>query len=136
MILREIGKTILPFTQVFGIYVILFGHISPGGGFAGGTILGASLILSKIIDSEHRFTRRLSFKLLLRTATICIMTYGIVKGYSFITGGSHIDAPHLPKGIAGNILSGGYILPLNIAVGIIVAITIYIFYNLFSEGEF
>lgn len=136
MILREISKIILPFAQVFGIYVILFGHISPGGGFAGGTILGASLILSKIVDEKHEFTRRISFELLLKIATISIMLYGIVKGYSFITGGSHIDAPHLPKGVAGNILSGGYILPLNIAVGIIVAITIYIFYNLFNEGEF
>lgn len=136
MILREIGKMILPFTQVFGIYVIIFGHISPGGGFAGGTILGASLILSRIVDSENKFTRKLGFEALLKAATICIMAYGIVKGYSFITGGSHIEAPHLPKGVAGNIFSGGYILPLNIAVGIIVAITIYIFYNLFSEGEF
>lgn len=136
MILREISKIILPFIQVFGVYVILFGHISPGGGFAGGTILGSSLILSKIADENHRFTRRLSLKGLVRAATLSIMTYGIVKGYSFLTGGSHISAPHLPKGTAGNILSAGYILPLNIAVGLIVAITIYIFYNLFNEGEF
>ena len=31
--------------QLFGIYVILNGHISPGGGFSGGAIIGAGLIL-------------------------------------------------------------------------------------------
>ncbi|MFR1213540.1 MAG: hypothetical protein ACLSCV_01060 [Acutalibacteraceae bacterium] len=39
------------------------------------------------------------------------------------------------KGIAGAILSGGFILPLNICVGIIVAFTMYGFYALFSKGD-
>lgn len=135
VILKTVGKLIVPFMQVFGIYVVLFGHMSPGGGFAGGTILGASLILMYLSYGSEYCKKKFKFRNLLRVATSAILFYGIVKGYSFITGGSHIDAPHLGKGTPGNILSAGYIVPLNICVGIIVAITIYIFFRLFDEGE-
>ena len=135
VILKRVGKWVVPFMQVFGIYVVLFGHMSPGGGFAGGTILGASLILEYLSYGRDYCRDKYKFRTLLKVATISISFYGIVKGYSFITGGSYIDAPHLPKGTPGNIFSGGYIVPLNICVGIIVAITIYAFFNLFEEEE-
>lgn len=56
------------------------------------------------------------------------------KAYSFYTGANHLGG-EIPKGIAGAILSGGFILPLNICVGIIVAFTMYGFYALFSKGD-
>lgn len=135
IIFKTVGKFIIPFMQIFGIYVILFGHMSPGGGFAGGTIIGASLILTNLIYSKNYCKEKFNYKKIMNIATISILFYGVVKGYSFITGGSHIDAPHIPLGIPGNIFSGGYLLPLNICVGIIVSITIYIFYNLFDKEE-
>ncbi|MDO5707924.1 MAG: MnhB domain-containing protein [Andreesenia angusta] len=135
VILKTVGRIIVPFMQVFGIYVVLFGHISPGGGFAGGTILGASFIMTKLAYGNDYCKKKFKFQKLLTIATISILFYGIIKGYSFITGGSHIDSPSLPLGHPGNILSGAYIVPLNIAVGIIVTITIYFFYSFFDEGE-
>jgi multicomponent Na+:H+ antiporter subunit B len=38
-------RLLVPFIQVFGLYVIVHGHYSPGGGFQGGVILGASFVL-------------------------------------------------------------------------------------------
>lgn len=43
-ILKRISAVILPFICIYGFYVILHGHISPGGSFAGGIIVGLSLI--------------------------------------------------------------------------------------------
>ncbi|PKM70436.1 MAG: sodium:proton antiporter, partial [Firmicutes bacterium HGW-Firmicutes-18] len=45
LIVKNITKIVTPFIQLYGIFIILHGHISPGGGFAGGAIIGASLIL-------------------------------------------------------------------------------------------
>ena len=52
----------LPFALVFGLYIILFGTVSPGGGFQGGVIVASSALLlylgygyrtaSKAISSE------------------------------------------------------------------------------------
>lgn len=135
IILLEIGKIIIPFIQVFAIYVIIFGHISPGGGFAGGTIFGSSLILYRIVFGKERTREKLKYRRLMKLISGALILYGLLKGYSFITGGSHIHAPQFPLGTPGNILSGGYLLPLNIAVGVIVSVTIYILFSLFYEGE-
>lgn len=134
-ILKEIGKLIIPIIQIFGIYVIFFGHLSPGGGFAGGTIIGASLILMRIVYGSETIGKKLTYSKLIKCICGAIMMYGLIKGYSFISGGSHLHVPQPSLGTPGNILSSGFILPLNILVGIIVAITIYIFFTLFDKGE-
>ncbi len=134
-ILKEISKAFIPFIYIFGVYVVLFGHLSPGGGFAGGTILGASLILSYLVNGYANVRTKLTYNRLIKSMSLSLILYGLLKGYSFITGGSHLDFPQMPLGTPGNILSGGLILPLNILVGVLVSITIYIFYILFDRGE-
>ena len=44
-ILRGTARVLVPVILLFGVYVILNGHLGPGGGFAGGAILGGGLIL-------------------------------------------------------------------------------------------
>ncbi len=45
LIIQTSIRILVPFVQLFGLYVIVHGHYSPGGGFQGGVILGASFIL-------------------------------------------------------------------------------------------
>ncbi|MGF7056606.1 MnhB domain-containing protein [Brassicibacter mesophilus] len=134
-ILKEISKMMIPIIQVFGIYVIFFGHLSPGGGFAGGTIIGVSFILYRIAFGKKQAKNKLKYATLLKTICYALIIYGILKGYSFLAGGGNMHGFNIPLGDPGNIFSGGFILPLNIAVGCIVAITIYFFFSLFYEGE-
>lgn len=135
IILREVGRMVIPFIQIFGIYIIFNGHLSPGGGFAGGTVLGASLILYKLIYGKKFIREVITYKLVIWSICISLLSYGVLKGYSFITGGAKLHLFEIPLGIPGNILSGGLLLPLNIAVGIIVCNTMYAFYSLFYEGD-
>ena len=44
-ILQMAARILVPIIMLFGIYIILNGHLSPGGGFSGGAIIGAGLIL-------------------------------------------------------------------------------------------
>ena len=60
--------------------------------------------------------------------------YSFAKGYVFFTGANGMEN-HIPKGTPGAILSGGLILPLDIAVGLVVACTMYGFYSLFRRGS-
>ena len=48
MILQIVARALLPFIILYGLYVIIFGHVSPGGGFSGGATLGAGLILYRL----------------------------------------------------------------------------------------
>ncbi len=45
LILQTAIRLVVPFIQLFGMYVIVHGHYSPGGGFQGGVILGGAFIL-------------------------------------------------------------------------------------------
>ena len=133
-VLSQLGRRILPVILLFGIYVVVNGHLSPGGGFSGGAILGAGLILASLVLGEERMARMLPASRTSKITVTCLLAYGLMKGYSFYTGANHVGW-EVPKGIPGTIFSGGFILPLNLCVGIIVACTMYTFYSLFLEGE-
>ncbi|WP_051541733.1 MnhB domain-containing protein [Clostridium lundense] len=134
-ILNEITKILVPLIQIFGIYIIFHGHLSPGGGFAGGTILGTSFILYRITYGKEKAQEKFKYSKLIKIVSIGLILYGVMKGYSFVSGGSHLNWPSPPLGTPGKILSGGFLLPLNIVVGAVVGITMYFFYSLFEEGE-
>lgn len=134
-ILQFAAKFLVPLIIIFGIYVVLNGHLSPGGGFSGGAIIGAGLILylnAFGFEKTERFFTEKTFK---RISFVSLAFYALAKCYSFFMGANHLDN-HIPKGIPGHILSGGLILPLNIAVGCVVACTMYAFYALFRKGGF
>ena len=137
VILQKVSNLIVPCLLLFGIYVVLNGHLSAGGGFSGGAIMGAALIL---YVNAHGLTKASQHKLfgakVFKYVTFAALAfYSLAKSYSFFMGANHLDS-HIPLGTPGNILSAGLILPLNIAVGAVVAWTMYSFYTLFRKGDF
>jgi len=133
-VLHRAGGFLLPCILVFGIYVLLNGQLSPGGGFSGGAVLGAGLILFSAAFGFQTADRFFTQKLLNRITFAALTFYSFAKGYVFFTGANGIDS-HIPKGTWGAILSGGLILPLDIAVGMVVACTMFGFYSLFRRGN-
>ncbi len=135
IILQKSGKVLVPIIIIFGIYVILNGHISPGGGFSGGAIIGSGLILYLTAYGFENAQKFLSERVI-KTLTVSALTfYCVAKSYSFYTGANHLDNIITP-GTPGNILSAGLIVYLNICVGIVVACTMYSFYVMFRKGDF
>ena len=132
-ILQLAAKILVPIILLYGIYVVLNGHLSPGGGFSGGAVMGAALILYLNAFGFEKTGRFFTFKLFRWATFLPLMTYAGLKSYSFFTGANHIDSG-IPLGTPGAILSSGLILPLNICVGLIVMCTMYAFYTLFRKG--
>ena len=133
-ILQETAKLLVPIVLIFGIYVVLNGHLSPGGGFSGGAIMGAGLILYVTAFGFDQMRRFFTYKTYQRIVLAALLTYAMSKCYSFFTGANHIESV-IPLGTPGAILSSGLILVLNICVGFIVACTMYCFYAVFRKGE-
>lgn len=133
VILQTAAKLLVPPIFIFGIYIILAGHLGPGGGFSGGAVIGAGLILYQnafgFAKTEEFFTAK-TYRIMSFGALAC---YSIAKSYSFYTGANHIESM-IPLGTPGAILSSGLILLLNICVGIVVAGTMYTFYAMFRKG--
>lgn len=135
-IVRLVVKILTPIIIVFGIYVLFNGHLSPGGGFSGGSVLGAGFILFAMAYGED-FAAKVITPKIIRVITICSLSfYCLAKSYSFFTG-NEFNGIHsiITPGTPGNIVSGGLILPLNIAVGFVVCCTMYSFYMIFKRGR-
>ena len=113
---------------------MLNGHLSPGGGFSAGAVMGASFILYSSAFGYKSAKKMLTEKFIKATTLCSLAFYAGAKCYSFFCGANHIPTG-IPLGTPGAILSSGLILPLNIAVGLVVACTMYSFYSLFTKGE-
>lgn len=135
VILQASAAILVPVIMIFGIYIILNGHLSPGGGFSGGAVIGAGLILYLNAFGFERTERMFTEKTYKVICCSALTFYCLAKSYSFFTGANHLNS-HIPLGKAGHILSSGLILPLNICVGLVVACTMYTFYVMFRKGDF
>jgi len=136
VIVKKTTQLIAGMVFLYGLYVIVHGHLTPGGGFAGGVILAGSFILLilaygsdylKLVSEESGST-------LMENLAILIVLFLAVSG--LLVGTNAFFANWLPKGTVGELVSAG-ILPLyNIFVGIEVAasiLTIFLALVIFKE---
>ena len=125
VILQNVAKLLLPCVLCFGMCVLFNGHVSPGGGFSGGSILGAALILFAVAfgaDSVRRFFTAKVFNTVRITG---LMIYGSMFGVYIYQGAN---------GIQSN-LAHYIVLVIDIAVGLVVMSTMYGFYSFYTKGE-
>ena len=133
IILQKCATVLVPVIMLFGVYIILNGHLSPGGGFSGGAVIGSGLILYLNAFGFQKTERFFNERVYRRITVSALTFYCLAKSYSFFTGANHLESG-IPLGTPGAILSSGLILPLNICVGLVVACTMYAFYTLFRKG--
>ena len=134
-ITRGAAYVLIPVLLMYGMTVILNGHLSAGGGFSGGAILGGAMILYVKAFGREKIDRVFTFRNYKRVTFFSLMSYTLLKSYSFYTGANGSESIIRP-GKPGTILSAGLILPLNICVGLVVACTMFGFYSLFTKGGF
>ena len=135
VILQNVARVVVPMIFLFGLYILLNGHLSPGGGFSGGAVIGAGLILYNAAFGFRATRRFFDEKMydIIKVGSLCL--YALIIAYYLFTGANGI-ASIVPLGKLGNILSSGLILPINLLVGLEVACTMYAFYALFRRGTF
>ena len=134
LILQYQVNFLVPMILLFGVYVIMNGHISPGGGFSGGAIMGAGLILYLNAFGFKKTERFFTYKTFSIVSVAALSFYACSKAYSFFTGANHLPS-FITPGTPGMLFSAGLIPYLNIAVGLVVCCTMYAFYTLFRKGD-
>ncbi len=134
LILQHQANFLVPLILLFGIYGLMNGHIGPGGGFGGGAIMGAGLILYLNAFGFKKTERFFTYKSFSIVSVAALSFYACSKAYSFFTGANHLDS-FITPGTPGMLFSAGLIPYLNIAVGMVVCCTMYAFYTLFRKGD-
>ena len=134
IILKEVARLLMPFILLFGLYIMFNGHLSPGGGFSGGAVLGGGLILYSSAFGTKAVRRFFNGHVYHAVKITGLCLYAVLFGYYIFMGANGL-ADHIPLGTPGKLLSAGILLPINVAVGLEVACTMYGFYAMFHRGE-
>jgi len=123
LIVKTITRLILGFIIVFGASIVLYGHITPGGGFAGGVILACVFILLVLSFGINTALGIVGHKAL--SAWDCIGALGFlgIALFGFTQGVFFKD--FLTSGTPLRLISGGTLMWSNIAIGIKVSASLF-----------
>ena len=125
VIVKKTTQLIAGMVFLYGIYVIIHGHLTPGGGFAGGVVLAGSFILQILAFGSDflKLVKEESGSTLYENLSILVVLFLAVSGLLF--GASIFFHNWLPKGTVGELVSAGMLPLYNIFVGIEVAASIF-----------
>ncbi|MBM4448843.1 MAG: Na(+)/H(+) antiporter subunit B [Chloroflexi bacterium] len=96
IIVQTICSLLIPFIQLFALYVIFHGHYGPGGGFQGGVLLAVSIILQRLYLGIKISHQKFSPRLAMAFAAVGLLIYGLAGIIPMIFGGSFLDYGNLP----------------------------------------
>jgi len=96
-----------------GAYIFIHGHLTPGGGFPGGALIGAALLLKYVSNDTYRANIK-GFKALEGTMGSIYVLLGLLG----IVTGSFFLENILDIGTIGNLISGGLIPIIYVLIGL------------------
>lgn len=107
-------QLLVPIIFLFGVYVFVNGHLSPGGGFQGGAIVaaGSLLILLALPQAE------MSHRLISLTESLSGFSYVLVGLLGVLLAGGFLDNRIMPLGTYGTLFSAGAIPIIYTLVGL------------------
>jgi multicomponent Na+:H+ antiporter subunit B len=137
-IVKKVAQLMSGIIFMYGLYIIIHGHLTPGGAFAGGIILAGSFILLILAFGSEVFNLRKEETGSSLTESIAILLTVILAVAGFFAGGMVFFNNFLSKGIVGELVSAGTIPLYNIFIGVEVAaaiVTIFLALVIFKEEE-
>lgn len=138
LIVKTVSSWVKMLVFLFGIYIILFGHITPGGGFAGGVILAGSYVLIMLAYGREYTEKNLSLKLASKLDCTGALLFIAIALIGFIYGGfsffyNFIQQEYFAeKETAFKLISAGTIPLSNIAIGLKVGASLFLVLLLLS----
>jgi energy-converting hydrogenase B subunit I len=145
-IVRTVANQLIVFILIFGLYVIMHGQLTPGGGFQGGAVIVSGVVMLLVAFSSKELKKSLRERVLsimessgaLIFIILAFAGIGTVFFYNLLVGTPIFG--HIPPigSNSGDIWTGGVVPLMNIAVGIKVVAglsAVVLAMALFSSGE-
>ena len=123
IIVKTITRLTIGLILLFGIYIILHGHLSPGGGFAGGVIVALSFVHLMLAFGKDVAISKVSKNLASNLESIAALMFLSIALLGFLGGSFFLNI--LSKGTPFNLFSAGIIPLCNIAIGIKVGVGLF-----------
>jgi len=127
IIVKTISSWVKVLIVLFGIYIILFGHLTPGGGFAGGVILASSYVLLMLAFGGEFVKKDLPLSLVSKLDCLGAFMFIMIAILGFVFGGAFFVNFLVEKyGQPLHLLSAGTIPFSNIAIGLKVGASLFL----------
>jgi multicomponent Na+:H+ antiporter subunit B len=134
IIVKTVTSWVKGFIFIFGLYVILFGHLSPGGGFPGGVVVASVYILLTLAFGSEISLKNLSKVVSSELDSIgALMFLGVALLGMFTTGTFFVNfIQKFRPGENFKFLSSGTIVLSNIAIGLKVGMCLFMVFIIFA----
>lgn len=133
IIVKAVARWLKAFILLFGIYDVLYGHLSPGGGFSGGVIAACAFILLTLAEGQKASLWTLSKVWSLEADSAgALLFLGVAVMGIFKTGLFLKNFIITPDSSSFQLFSGGVISIYNIAIGLVVCMSIYMIFEILS----
>lgn len=133
-IVETVARWLRGFILVYGISVVLYGHLSPGGGFEGGVVIACGFILLTLAGGEQQGQRFFSRRMALGFGSAGLLIFLVLA----LIGMGRADGAFLQNVIGTSdqawftLFSGGLIPLLNIGIGLLVASLLFLVFTLLA----
>jgi len=138
IIIKTLARVLVPFIQLYALYVIMHGHHSPGGGFQGGVILGASLVLLVITHGLKGTQKRISEKSVAIFSSLGVLIYAGIGVLCLVLLGNFLDYSKLAILLSVPLAQARSLGILGVEIGVglaVMAVMFSIFYNIATGGK-
>jgi len=133
MIVRTVARWLKGPILLFGIYIVLYGHITPGGGFGGGVIIASAFILVMLaLGAEHGlriFGKGAASRLDSAGLLVFLLLGWLGTWYASSFFKNFIETP---EEAYFTLLSGGTMPMMNVALGFKVASALFLVFTVLT----
>lgn len=129
VIVKTVSSWVKVLIFLFGIYIILFGHLTPGGGFAGGVILASSYVLLMLAFGKSFVQENLPLPVASKLDCLGAFLFALIAILGLVFGGTFFVNFLYQKYLPGQpfeLVSGGTIPLSNIAIGLKVGASLFL----------
>jgi len=131
LVLTTGSRFLFPLIMLFGTYIFLHGHLTPGGGFQGGAIIASGFLLVYLGSRDRRIGRFWSGTVETGGGLLFVLL-----GIAGLTAAGHYFlSSYLPLGTLGRLLSGGIIPVIYIGIGLKVGVELTGVIDSLMEGD-
>ncbi len=114
-ILKTASSLLFPLILLFGVYVFINGHLSPGGGFQGGAIIASGVVLTVLANPN----RKIGHSVLSVIESISGMAFvGLGAAGAVLIANGFLDNRIVPLGEFGTLFSAGLIPVIYSVIGL------------------
>ena len=124
LIVKTIARLISGLIFLYGVYIVLHGHLTPGGGFAGGVIIAGAFVLLILSEGSKQTSSEIKKQRASIAESSGIFIFWLLAILGFFAG-SVFFLNLLPKGKEYHLFSAGIIPLCNIGIGLEVAAAIF-----------